>query len=298
MSENNQPIIIKRVKKIKKAGHHGGAWKIAYADFVTAMMAFFLIMWILALLNKSQLTSVAEYFKHPTKKGLVDKGTKINKDQQHDYYVEKGNQKSNWKALDNNKKTEDEKEKQKTQSVQIPMRITSVTTQNPNANMQKLEQVKQDLENKMDKDPVLRQFKNQLNFIITADGLKIELRDLENKPMFSKGRTDFEKYANTILSWLSNELNNYPNQIVITGHTDTIKFSGDNYTNWELSADRANATRRALIKFGMMPDKILRIVGEGDKELLDKKNGMNPSNRRIDILVLSDEAMKKLQHNP
>lgn len=141
----------------------------------------------------------------------------------------------------------------------------------------------------------MQQFKNQLNFIVTADGLKIQLHDLENKPMFSTGKADFKSYAHIILPWLSLEINKYPNQVEIIGHTDGAQYQGTAYTNWELSADRANATRRVLISNGMDSNKIIRVIGEGDHLLLDKQNPLNPRNRRIEILILSNDAMKKVK---
>lgn len=291
--KNNSPIIIKRIKKIKK-GHHGGAWKIAYADFVTAMMAFFLIMWILSMLNKSQLRSVADYFKDPKKYGMVEEGSRVNKEFVADNFLEKGVEKGAWKDV--NKEKEKEKEKKKEDS-KLKMDSKAEATKLPATvdPIQQLKELKKELEESLEKNPTLQQFKNNLNFVITADGLKIVLKDLENKPMFSRGKTDFEKYANTILAWLTEHLNTYPNQLTIIGHTDSVKFKGDAYTNWELSADRANSTRRVLIKNGMSANKILRVIGEADQTQLDTTNGENPSNRRIDIIVLTDEAAKRLQ---
>jgi chemotaxis protein MotB len=141
----------------------------------------------------------------------------------------------------------------------------------------------------------MQQYKNHLNFVITADGLKIELHDLDGKPMFSQGQTNFEDYAKTIMAWLSNELNQYPNQVEIIGHTDSQPYEGTpKYSNWELSADRANATRRALIDAGMSAEKVMRVIGVADTELLDKNDSYDASNRRIEIVVLTDEARKKL----
>jgi chemotaxis protein MotB len=107
--------------------------------------------------------------------------------------------------------------------------------------------------------------------------------------MFTLGKTDFEKYSKTLISWLSSELNHYPNQVVIIGHTDGVQFKNGEYSNWELSADRANATRRTLIKYGMEPKKILRVIGEGDQDPYDPKNNLNPANRRIEIVVLKQD---------
>lgn len=256
-NEKNPHIIIKRIKKVAHKSH-GGQWKIAYADFVTAMMAFFLLMWLLALLNKYQRDGIAEYFKKPLKEAFTQEqalpAAKI-----------QGNKQGQLKDLKSAK------------------------------TLSQLQDLKKKFEEKIKHDPVMQQYKNQLNFVITSDGLKIELKDLENKPMFSEGQTDFKEHAKLILSWLSRQLNAYPNNVVIIGHTDSLPYAGKGvYSNWELSADRANATRRALVESGMGQDKILRIMGSSDKELLNKTNGFDASNRRIEIVILTDEAAKKI----
>jgi chemotaxis protein MotB len=282
MNEEPKPYVIRRVKKIKKAAHHGGSWKIAYADFVTAMMTFFLLMWLLSMLNKYQLEGVAEYFKKPLEHALQNPGRLNNKDKEKETQKEKPN------------KVEMKPDKDKNM-----IGVSDVNKKAlPAANKKVLDvkELQKAIENKMQNDPELRQFKNLLNFQVTADGLKIQLHDLENKSMFTTGKADFKNYAEKILNVLSSELNKYPNQIVVIGHTDTAKYQDGNYSNWELSADRANAARRALVHQGLNSDKFLRVIGVGDTELLDKKNGLNPSNRRIEILILSDDAMKKLAH--
>lgn len=168
--------------------------------------------------------------------------------------------------------------------------------QRPIDSMQQLKQMKIDLENKLKSDPQISQYKNQLNFVVTSDGLKIELNELKDKPMFSEGKVDFQKYAANILSWLSAQINTYPNQVIIIGHTDAVPYANeDTYSNWELSADRANATRRILIKSGMKQEKILRVIGGAATDLLDKQQGNNPSNRRIEIIILTNEAAKHMQ---
>jgi chemotaxis protein MotB len=282
--DTDKPIIIRRIKKIKKGGHHGGSWKIAYADFVTAMMAFFLLMWLLGLMNKYQLEGVAEYFKKPLKEAFThesnQRGMGKNKDKEKftEKYTEKEKEKAFVKADNPNDKMTD---KQMSGQTAVPFKS--------------IQEIKRDLETKLEKDPEMRQYKNQLNFQVTADGLKIELKDLENKPMFTKGRTDFEAYAKNIISWLSQQVNQYPNRVVIIGHTDALPYAETmHYSNWELSADRANATRRALIQAGLQKDKIIRVIGVSDTELLDKQHGINPSNRRIEIIIMTDDAMKKL----
>lgn len=283
-SDNNKPIIIRRVKKIKKGGHHGGSWKIAYADFVTAMMAFFLLMWLLGLMNKYQLEGVAEYFKKPLKDAFTHESNKRGMGDNKD------------KEKFTQKYTEKEKEKEKEKPEIINDKMTDKQMRGATAiPFKTVQEIKHELENKMEKDPEMRQYKNQLNFQITADGLKIELKDLENKPMFTKGKTDFQEYAKHIIGWLSQQVDQYSNRVEIIGHTDAIPYSDAlDYSNWELSADRANATRRALIQAGLHKEKVIRIIGVSDTELLNKTNGEDPSNRRIEIIILTDDAMKKL----
>lgn len=278
-------IIIRRIKKIKKGGHHGGSWKIAYADFVTAMMAFFLLMWLLGMMNRYQLEGIAEYFKKPLKEAF-----------QHEMQKGAGQQKGTGPDKDKDKEKEKEKEKEKGAGISNKSDGKIESDKQKDAMNEKPKDLKdliEDIKKKMEADPELRQFKNQLNFIITADGLKIQLFDLENKPMFTTGKADFETYAKKIVAVLGAAINKFPNRVAIFGHTDTAPYHGAGYSNWELSADRASATRRALVGAGMNEDKVIRVIGLSDTQLLDKKNGLNPSNRRIEIMVLTDEGVKK-----
>lgn len=310
-----QPIIIKRIKKVH-GGHHGGSWKIAYADFVTAMMAFFLLMWLLSMMNKYQLEGIARYFKKPlkevfSKQDSIARTNTLKPDKLGPTtYNNTGSKEKTQNATDKNLGVMD-----KTQN---PTENTQGNPQNPaedagkdknkdETNLEKAkkqqEQIKQlkiiqaQLQKKLESDPQMSQFKNQLNFVVTSDGLKIIIKDLKDKPMFSLGKTDFEKYANTIMSWLSTQINNYPNKLMIIGHTDNLQYpSEDGYSNWELSADRANATRRSLIKNGVEENKILRIVGGADTDQIQNLTGDDPANRRIEIILLTDQAAQHIQN--
>lgn len=266
--DNEQPeirYIIKRIKK-KHNQHHGGSWKIAYADFVTAMMSFFLLMWLLSLLNKYQLDGISEYFRHPLKDAFTQNDNSKRKDLTKTFnHTDKPADSSTHAELGNEKI------------------------------MQTLQDMRAKILKDLEKDPQMSQYKNLLNFEVSEDGLKIELRDLDKKSMFSQGKTDFAEHGKQILAWLSDELNHYPNRVMIIGHTDAVPYSGgENYGNWELSADRANATRRTLIKAGMDDQKIIRIVGVADTALYDKANAFDSINRRIEIVVLTDKASNKL----
>lgn len=328
MAEENIRRVVKRIKKVNK--HHGGSWKIAYADFVTAMMAFFLLMWLLSLLNKYQVQGVAEYFKKPLKEIFVKQDNILQKNTYKPdkvgptVYKNEGTKEKSDKAIDVNQGSQDKPENSEGKSLSSAIaHEQDLAKQQPK---QASASAKEEAEEKKDKaakekqaekerqtqqiqnmavkmaddlktNQRLSEYKNALNFSITADGLKIELRDLENKPMFSQGKVDFQKYAAPILSWLSAEMNQYPNRVVIIGHTDSLPYSSGNgnYSNWELSTDRANATRRELIKYGMDPRKIMRIMGDADVNPANKQDGSDPSNRRIVIMILNEEAAQRYQ---
>lgn len=313
-SKNKPVIIIKKVVK-KKAPHHGGSWKIAYADFVTAMMAFFLLMWLLSMMNKFQLMGIANYFKKPSQNVFVD-------NQQNDTNVEKVpaeqtkkyelvmtqkeetpiDAKSRGSSPEmNHQKAEDGKEKTETPpSVEKQLEETSPQQQQKTIEQDKgdkaeLLQLQKRLENELKHNKELQKYQGMLSFEMMESGLKVNLKDLQNKPMFSLGKTNFETHAKHILKWLSAELNESDRKLMIIGHTDGQPYPNPaGYSNWELSADRANATRRALIKYGMSADKVVRIQGAGNTNPLNKYSKTSPINRRIEIILLTEKALKQL----
>lgn len=273
---SQRPIVIKRIKKVA-GGHHGGAWKIAYADFVTAMMAFFLLMWLLGSSTKSQLEGISEYFKTPLKVAMTGgssigetssilKGGGTDLTRQHGE-VKKGEIKDDIQA----KKI-------------IKERIERI----------KLEGLKKKIEEAIENNPSLKKFSNQLLLDITSDGLRIQIVDEQNRPMFALGKAELQPYTKTILREIGKMLNDVENKISLSGHTDGKPFpSGDKgYSNWELSADRANASRRELIIGGMDPNKMLQVIGLSSAVLFDKNEPLNPINRRISIVVMNERAEK------
>lgn len=308
-SKDNRPIFIVRKIVKKKQPHHGGAWKIAYADFVTAMMAFFLLMWLLSMLNKYQLMGISNYFNKQSQNVYVE-------NQKNDTKVEKvpAEQTKKYKMVMTSKEnTPVEAISRGSDSVKSADTKASgqgSATKNKNGQMEqsKLSKAQQEkkekaelkdfmkkLENDFKNSKEMQQYKGQLTFQMMEDGIKVNLKELENKTMFSSGQVNFESYAKPILSWLSNELNQTNRKIMIIGHTDAHKYpSPGAYSNWELSADRANAARRSLIKYGMNPDKIIRIQGAADSDPIDKKFNENPINRRIEIIILTNDAQKKM----
>jgi chemotaxis protein MotB len=289
--EGLRPIIIKRVKK-SGGGHHGGAWKIAYADFVTAMMAFFLLMWLMGSTAKGDLQGIAEYFKTPLKvafSGGTGSGDSSS--------VVKGGGKDLTRQDGQIKKGDDPTIK-RTYNLQAA-HLKEAQAQLERVEMARLKGLKQKIEAAIDARPALKQFKNQLLIDITEEGLRIQIVDEQNRPMFALSKADLQPYTRDILLEIGKALNDVPNKISLSGHTDATPYaSGEKgYSNWELSADRANASRRALIAGGMDESKVLRVVGLSSAVLFDKKDAFNPINRRISIIVMNkkteESAMKE-----
>ncbi len=245
---SQRPIVVKKIKKVV-GGAHGGAWKIAYADFVTAMMAFFLLMWLLGSTSEGTKEGIAEYFSTPlevamsSSSGSGDRTSVIpggGRDlTRSEGQVEKG-------AVENKK-----------------INLEAARIEQAREEIVRLKNLKGKIEKAIEANPALRKFKRQLLLDITTDGLRIQIVDAQNRPMFSSGRADLQPYTRTILHEIGKTLNDVPNKISLSGHTDATPFpSGDSgYSNWELSADRANASRRELIVGNMDAKKVLRVVG-------------------------------------
>lgn len=274
-----RPIIVKRIKKTT-GGHHGGAWKIAYADFVTAMMAFFLLMWLLGSTAQGTLQGIAEYFQTPLKVAFAGgsgsgDSSSIIKGGGKDLARQDGQVKLHDGPVQ--KKGYDLKEAEKALEKVEASRLRGL---------------KNLIEAKIAAHPVLKQFKNQLLLDITTEGLRIQIVDEQNRPMFSSAKAELQPYTKVILHEIGALLNQVPNKISLSGHTDAAPYSSGEkgYSNWELSADRANASRRELIAGGMEESKIVRIVGLSSAVLFDKKEPLNPVNRRISIIVMNKKA--------
>ena len=276
--DSTRPIVIKR-KKVVAGGSHGGAWKIAYADFVTAMMAFFLLMWLLGSTAKGDLQGIADYFQNPMKvsmSGGAGSGdaTSILKGGGQDLTRQSGQVK---KGDVEAKKTTFSKE------AQLEFRRKE---------QERLETLKADIEKMIEQSPQLAQFKKQLLLDITSEGLRIQIVDEQNRPMFDSGGAEVKPYTRDLLRQIGQALNGVSNRISLAGHTDAAPFVGgvQGFSNWELSANRANASRRELVAGGMEAHKIMRVVGLGSTLLFDKNDPLNPVNRRISIVVLNQRT--------
>ncbi|MDI9779588.1 MULTISPECIES: flagellar motor protein MotB [Pseudomonas] len=279
--ENNQPIIIKRVKRFG-GGHHGGAWKIAFADFATAMMAFFLVLWLLSTATPEQKIAIAGYFKDPI--GFSESGTP--------YVIDLGGS----PQMAPEKTINPEMKSEPTPDTSIQLDKDQVETMAEQVERERLELLLQELQNKVEENPQLQKFKDQILFEITQDGLRIQIMDAENRPMFDIGSARLQPYFEDILLAMADTIKAVPNKISISGHTDAKPYSGTgDFGNWELSANRANAARRALVAGGYPDGQVARVVGYASSSLFDRKNPFNPVNRRIDIIVLTKKAQRNIE---
>lgn len=285
MSEQKATIVVKRIKKVA-GGHHGGAWKIAYADFVTAMMAFFLLMWLLGSTAKGDLAGIADYFKTPLKVAM--QGGDGSGDSSS---VLKGGGQDLSRKVGQVKMGESVPEKK---SYNLEAAKAELERQEA-ANLKLLEGR---LKAAIDSNPTLKQFKRQLLIDITSEGLRIQIVDEQNRPMFNLASADLQPYTKIILNEIGRVLNDVQNRISLSGHTDVTAYaSGERgYSNWELSTDRANASRRALVAGGMDESKMLRVVGLASSVPFNQAGPADPVNRRISIIVMNkrtEEAVTK-----
>ncbi len=278
-----QPIIIKKIKK-GGHGHHGGAWKIAYADFVTAMMAFFLLMWLLGSTTKGDLRGIADYFNSPLQVAMA--GGSGSGDSSS---VLRGGGEDLTRTVGQVKRGSADGEKR------------TYTVKAMAADMQRIADeeaklTKKRIEQSLERNPRLRDVKNQVKMDVTSDGLRIQIVDDKNRPMFDSGSTVVKPYMRELLNEIAKVLNDVDSKVTLSGHTDSSPFSaGDRgYSNWELSTDRANASRRELVAGGIAENKILRVVGLAAMVPYEPANPDAPINRRISIVVMNQLAEMRL----
>ena len=287
MKNQSHPIVIVKKRKHKGGGHGAhGSWKIAYADFMTAMMAFFLVMWLMTAATPEQKIAIGGYFKDPI--GFSESGTP--------YTIDLGGTPALApdKTLNPEEQLQPQPEKINVDSDHVNSdQAESVAEQ---VEKERLELLLQELQNKVEENPQLRKFKDQLLFEITPDGLRIQIMDAENRPMFDVGSARLKPYFEDILLALADTIEAVPNKVSISGHTDATPYAGSgDFGNWELSANRANAARRALVAGSYPQSQVARVVGYASSALFDKANPTNPVNRRIDIVVLTKKAQKAIE---
>jgi len=276
--KQHKPIIVRRTKLVKKT-HQSGTWKIAYADFVTAMMAFFLLMWLVGSNDEARLRGIAKYFQTPLMvafaggPAMTDRSNIINVGNNS---IEEGAAQVKTGAVDETHRFD----------------LSDGRRDAKRAERARLLELKQHLEQVIDASVNLRKFKDQLLIDITTHGLRIQIMDKKNRPMFDLGSANLKPYTVDILREIGTVLNSVPNRVSMTGHTDARAYQGGagNYSNWELSLDRANAARRELVAGGLYEQKFLRVVGLASSALFDTVDPFSPSNRRISIIVMNEQT--------
>jgi chemotaxis protein MotB len=279
-----QPIIIKRVKK---GGHaaHGGAWKIAYADFVTAMMAFFLLMWLLGSTSEGDKKGISDYFQSPLKvamQGGAGAGASNS--------IISGGGNDLTQQVGQSRKGDGEVKSAK------KMSGDQAKIERAKNEAQKLAALAAKIAGAISSNPRMAEFSSQIKLEVTPDGLQIQIVDDQRRPMFDSGSATVKPYMRDILVEIGAALSGVDNKISLDGHTDSQTYgnAARGYSNWELSADRANASRRELIAAGMPESKLARVVGMAASLPFDTSNPLAPTNRRISILVMTKDAEERL----
>ncbi|MFO1296840.1 MAG: flagellar motor protein MotB [Rubrivivax sp.] len=277
-----QPIIVKRIKK-GAHGHHGGAWKIAYADFVTAMMAFFLLMWLLGSTTEGDKKGIADYFASPLKVAMS--GGSGSGDSSH---VVKGGGQDLTRTTGQVKSGEIEARRST-----INLRV--LKAEQRRAEIARLEDLKRRVESRLAGNERLATMRSQILLDMTADGLRIQIVDEDGRPMFASGSPELQPQMRELLRELGNVLAGVPNRLTIEGHTDAMPFPGGErgYSNWELSADRANATRRELVAGGLPDEHVLRVLGLAASVPFVATDPRAPANRRMSLIVMNREAEER-----
>lgn len=304
MKDEPQPIIIKRIV----AGHagHGGGWKVAFADFATAMMAFFLLMWLMGSTSSQQKGGISQYFKNPS----VAQGTSPapsptavqGQGGPSSSLIDLGGSTERYKnpapadGQEDPDPTKQASKKADNANASAESSSSSNGTAAEQAETERLENLKEELIKAVDEEGSLKPFKDQIMMDLTSEGLRIQIVDKESRSMFDLGGATLKDYSLAVLLELAKAIKKVPNRVSISGHTDQSKYSRQNYGNWELSTDRANAARRALIAGGLPEEKIGRVVGLASTALLDPNKADNPINRRISIIVMNartEQAIKQ-----
>jgi chemotaxis protein MotB len=279
-----QPIIIKRINK-NAHGVHGGAWKIAYADFVTAMMAFFLLMWLLGSVTDGDKKGIADYFNTPLKVALLNTGSGSG-DASH---VIKGGGKDFSRTSGQVKNGEVPPELKK-------INLAALQAEHRRQEMERLKGLREKVDDILANNPKLAAMRSQIRLDMIRDGLRIQIVDENGRPMFDTGSALVKPYMRDFLAELGSVLSAVPNRLTLEGHTDATPYGGGEggYSNWELSSDRANASRRELIHGGLPQQRVMRVQGMASIAPYEPQNPQGAANRRISIIVMNREAEARI----
>lgn len=275
MKNPSHPIVVVKRRKHKSHNSAHGSWKIAYADFMTAMMAFFLVMWLISISSPKELIQIAEYFRTPLATAITGGPRMANSDSP----IPGGGDDITQQQGEVHKQPNIEELKQRME-------------------MNRLKRIRGELDQLIEADPKLRALRPHLKIDLVQEGLRIQIIDSQNRPMFKTGSAEVEPYMRDILRAIAPVLNEIPNRISLSGHTDDYPYANGErgYSNWELSADRANASRRELVAGGLDDGKVLRVIGMSNSMRLSEHGGNEAINRRISLLVLNNQAEQAILH--
>lgn len=275
MKNQSHPIVVVKRRKHKSHGSAHGSWKIAYADFMTAMMAFFLVMWLISISSPKELIQIAEYFRTPLATAITGGPRMANSDSP----IPGGGDDVTQQQGEVNKQPNIDELKKRME-------------------VNRLKRIRGELDQLIEADPKLRALRPHLKIDLVQEGLRIQIIDSQNRPMFKTGSAEVEPYMRDILRGIAPVLNEIPNKISLSGHTDDYPYAtGERgYSNWELSADRANASRRELVAGGLDDGKVLRVIGMSNSMRLSARGGGDAINRRISLLVLNNQAEQAILH--
>lgn len=254
-----RPIVIKRVKKVEH-GHHGGSWKIAFADFMTAMFAIFLVLWLLLALNEKQREGIGQYFRDPSAFQEPASRELIDMEGQR----------------------------------QAPIDLKGMPIGQDWLDTEEMRELAEKFRNAVMNTPELEEYRDQILMDMTEDGLRIQLVDKQGQPMFEAGSAEPAGHTQEILLALAEAFEGVPNPLSISGHTDARPFVREDYDNWFLSADRANEAREVLRRAGLGNERIAQVSGYADTVPFDQDDPRSPINRRISLTLLSQEAVTKI----
>jgi chemotaxis protein MotB len=288
-------IVIKRVKKGGHA-HHGGSWKVAFADFATAMMAFFLLMWLMGATTQKQKGAISEYFNNPSAiqgASPIPSPTPVN-----------GPGGASTSMIQAGGGLELHHEAAPPSEAVVPVagehQVAAAAVSDEaaaeKADEERLEGLMNQLKEAIDMRDSLAKFKDQILLDVTPEGVRIQIIDHDRRSMFPLGSSVLETFSDKILREVASIVVTVPNHISISGHTDIRPYGKANYSNWELSADRANAARRSLIAGGLPAEKVGRVVGLASSVLLDPAVPDSPINRRISIVVMNKKTEEAINH--
>ncbi|HEY1096482.1 MAG TPA: flagellar motor protein MotB [Alphaproteobacteria bacterium] len=287
-----RPIIIKKVKKVVGGGHHGGAWKVAYADFVTAMMAFFLLLWLLNVATQEQLNGIADYFR-PTLASVSQSGaggvmggvSAVTEGAMRTELVNDITDTIPSTIVDDDSQSPDDEEadeqgKKKLSQSEFEKMKAAEEEKN-------FEDAKKELMSAIENDAQLKELAKNLIVDMTPEGLRIQIVDQQGKSMFPLGSAKMYDETYMLISKVAQVVAKLPNRVSINGHTDSVPYGTNaTYNNWDLSSERANASRRALVASGLDAARIANVSGKAEIDPLFPKDTTNPQNRRISIILM------------